>query len=115
ERGLAVVEADALLGGPYLYARLGRFDDARDRLERSKAICRELGIAYGLAEAHVAGAAMEMLAGELDAAERELRDAIGVAKDMGASLYVALYRTQNAHVTAVCNTKNVELARSLGA
>ena len=79
ERGLAAVEADALLGGPYLYSRLGRFDEARDRLERSKAICRELGIAYGLAEAHMAGAEMEMLAGDADAAERELRDAIDVA------------------------------------
>ena len=91
ERGLAVVEADALSGGPYLYARLGRFDEARDRLERSKAICRELGIAYGLAEAPH-GAEMEMLAGDVDAAERELRAAIGVATDMGASRYVALYR-----------------------
>ena len=58
ERGLAAVEADALLGGPYLYARLGRFEEARDRLERSKSICRERGIAYGLAEAHSAGAGM---------------------------------------------------------
>ena len=98
ERGLAAVEADALLGGPYLYARLGRFEEARDRLERSKSLCRELGIAYGLAEAHSAGAGMEMLAGDADAAERELRDAIGVATDMGASRYVALYRTKLARV-----------------
>ena len=92
ERGLAAVEADALLGGPYLYSRLGRFDEARDRLERSKSICRDLGIAYGLAEAHTAGAQMEMLAGDTDAAERELRNAIRIAADMGASRYVALYR-----------------------
>ncbi len=98
ERGLAAVEADALLGGPYLYSRLGRFDEARDQLERSKAICRELGIAYGLAEAHMAGAGMEMLAGDAEAAERELRDAIDVATEMGASYYVALYRTRIAHV-----------------
>ena len=56
------------------------------------------GIAYGLAEAHSAGAGMEMLAGDADAAERELRDAIGVATDMGASRYVALYRTKLARV-----------------
>src|SRR5207244_12959271 len=74
ERGLPAVEADALLGGPYLYARLGRFDEARDQLARSKAICRELGIAYGLAEAHMVGAEMEMLAGDAEAAERELRE-----------------------------------------
>jgi tetratricopeptide (TPR) repeat protein len=98
ERGLPAVEADALLGGPYLYARLGRFDEARDRLERSKTICRELGIAYGLAEAHMAGAELEMLAGDAEAAERELRDAIRIGTDMGASYYVALYRTRIAHV-----------------
>jgi class 3 adenylate cyclase/tetratricopeptide (TPR) repeat protein len=98
ERGLVALEADALLGGPYLYARLGRFEEARDRLERSKSICRELGIAYGLAEAHSAGAAMEMLAGDPCAAERELRDAIRVATEMGASRYVALYRTKLARV-----------------
>ena len=97
ERGLAAVEADALLGGPYLYARLGRFDEARDRLERSKAICRELGIAYGLAEAHMAGAELELLAGDAVAAERELRDAIRVATEMGALRYVALYRTRIAN------------------
>ena len=39
-----------------------------------------------------------MLAGDADAAERELRDAIGVATDMGASRYVALYRTKLARV-----------------
>ena len=94
ERGLPAVEADALLGGPYLYARLGRFDEARDQLARSKAICRELGIAYGLAEAHMAGAEMEMLAGDAEAAERELREAIRVTTDMGALHYVSLYRTR---------------------
>jgi class 3 adenylate cyclase/tetratricopeptide (TPR) repeat protein len=98
ERGLAAVEADALLGGPYLYSRLGRFDEARDRLERSKAICRELGIAYGLAETHMAGAGMELLAGDAEAAERELREAIRIATEMGASRYVALYRIRIAHV-----------------
>ncbi len=114
ERGLAAVEADALLGGPYLYARLGRFDEARDRLERSKAICRELGIAYGLAEAHMAGAEMEMLAGDAEAAERELRDAIRVATDMGASRYVALYRTRIAHVL-VAQGRDEDAARRAGA
>jgi class 3 adenylate cyclase/tetratricopeptide (TPR) repeat protein len=97
KRGLAAIEADALLGGPYLDSRLGRFDVAREKLERSKAICRELGIAYGLAEAHMAGAQMELLAGDAPAAERELRAAIDLATEMGADRYVALYRTRIAH------------------
>ena len=41
---------------------------------------------------------MELLAGDAEAAERELRDAIDVATEMGASYYVALYRTRIAHV-----------------
>jgi len=98
EHGLAAIEADALLGGPYLDSRLGRFDVAREKLERSKAICRELGIAYGLAEAHSAGCEMEQLAGDLVAAEREAREAIRVATEMGALRYVAMYRTELASV-----------------
>ena len=89
EHGLPAIEADALLGGPYLDSRLGRFDEARDKLERSKAICRELGIAYGLAEAHSAGSEMEHLAGDLAAAEREIREAIRVGNRDGC---VALRR-----------------------
>ncbi len=77
ERGLAAVEADALLAGPYIHARLGDFDKARDYLERSKAICRELGLAYGLAEAHMAGGQLEMLAQDPAAAERELHGRFG--------------------------------------
>ena len=118
ERGLPAVEADALLGGPYLYSRLGDFDEARSRLERSKTICRELGIAYGLAEAHMAGAEMEMHAGDAEAAERELRDAIDLATQMGASYYLALYRTRIAHVLAVLGRDDealdeLELARDV--
>ena len=85
-------------GGPYVDARLGDFATARAKLERSKEICRDLGIAYGLAEAHMAGAKLEMLAGELHAAERELRAAIDLAAAMEAEHYVALYRVRLARV-----------------
>ena len=115
EHGLAAVEADALLGGPYLLSRLGRFDEAREQLARSKAICRELGIVYGLAEAHSAGALLECLAGDLEAGERELRDGIDVVTRMGAERYAALYRTQLAHVLVDLGRDDdalVELERS---
>jgi class 3 adenylate cyclase/tetratricopeptide (TPR) repeat protein len=98
EHGLPALEADALLIGPYVDARLGEFGLGREKLERSKAICRELGIAYGLAEAHMAGAELEVLARDLPAAERELRDAITVAAGMGADHYVAMYRLRLARV-----------------
>ena len=98
EQGLPAVEADALLAGPYVDARLGDFELAREKLARSKAICRELGIAYGLAEAGMAGSELEILAGDLLAAERELREAIDVAAGMGASHYVALYQVRLSRV-----------------
>ena len=98
EHGFPALEADALLMGPYVDARLGDVELGREKLERSKAICRELGIAYGLAEAHMAGSELEVLAGDLPAAERELRDAIRVADEMDADHYVALYRLRLARV-----------------
>jgi class 3 adenylate cyclase len=97
-RNLPAVEADALLGGPYVDARLGDFELAREKLARSKLICRELGIAYGLAEAGMAGSELETLAGDLPAAERELRGSIELALDMGAPRYVALYQVRLSRV-----------------
>ena len=98
EHGLPAVEADALLGGPYIHARMGDFELGREMLERSKGICRDLGIAYGLCEAGMAGSEMEVLAGDLAAAERELRDVIDIAAAMEAAHYVALYRVRLARV-----------------
>ena len=46
----------------------------------------------------MAGAELEVLAGDLSAAERELRDAISVAADMEADHYVAMYRLRLARV-----------------
>ena len=78
---------------PYVYARLGRFEQARDRLERSKAICRDLGIAYGLAEAHRPARDGELAgdAGRRAGAPRGDRR----RTEMGASRYIALYRTRS--------------------
>ena len=98
EQGLPAVEADALLAGPYVHARLGDFELGREMLERSKAICRDLGIAYGLCEAGMAGSEMEVLAGDLSAAERELREVIDIATGMRAAHYVALYQVRLARV-----------------
>ncbi len=98
ERNLPAVEADALLVGPYVDARLGNFELARERLARSKEICRDLGITYGLAEAGMAGGELELTAGDLPAAERELREAIDIAVGMGAAHYMALYRVRLARI-----------------
>ena len=98
EHDLPAVEADALLGGPYVDARRGDFARAREKLERSKAICRELGIAYGLAEAGMAGSELEVLAGDLPAAERELREAIDIAAGHGGRHYIGVYQVRLARV-----------------
>jgi tetratricopeptide (TPR) repeat protein len=98
EHHLPAVEADALLAGPYVHARLGDFELAREMLERSKAICRDLGLVYGLCEAGMAGAELEVQAGDLAAAERELREAIGIAAGMDAAHYVALNQVRLARL-----------------
>jgi len=98
EHDLPALEADALLAGPYIDARLGDFVTARVKLERSKAICRDLGIAYGLCEAGMAGGELEVLAGDLRAAERELREVIDLAATMKAAHYVAVYQVRLARV-----------------
>ncbi len=98
EHGLPALEADALLLGPYVDARLGDIALGRGKLERSKEICRELGVAYGLAEAHMAGAELEMLDGDPAAAARELESAIEIAIEIEAAHYVALYRVRLARV-----------------
>jgi class 3 adenylate cyclase/tetratricopeptide (TPR) repeat protein len=98
DHDVAAVEADALLAGPYVHARRGDFELAREMLERSKAICRDLGIVYGLCEAGMAGSEMEVLAGDLAAAERELREVIDIAASIEAAHYVALYQVRLARV-----------------
>jgi tetratricopeptide (TPR) repeat protein len=98
ERALPALEAGALLGGPYVDARVGDFDVAREKLARSRTICRELGIAYGLAEAAMAAGELEVLAGDLPAAERELEEAIALAADMEAAHYVVVYQVRLARV-----------------
>ena len=98
EHDLPAVEADALLGGPYVDARRGDFARGREKLERSKAICRDLGIVYGLAEAGMAGSELEVLAGDLPAAERELREAIDIVKGMEAVHYIGVYQVRLARV-----------------
>ncbi|HEU5212071.1 MAG TPA: AAA family ATPase [Gaiellaceae bacterium] len=98
DRGIPSVEADGLLGTAYVAPRVGDFVLGRQNLERSRVICREFGIVYGLAEAAMAGGELEVLAGDLPAAERELREAINVAANMEAAHYVAVYQVRLARV-----------------
>jgi len=98
EKGYPGVEADALLGGPYLYPLLGRWEEGRAMLARSIALCQQLGIRYGLAEAYWAGARVEILAGDWVAAERLMRDALAIHEEMHAPRYSSMVRAHLAHV-----------------
>ena len=84
EKGFPFLEADAALGGPYLYPMLGRFEEGRELCRRSKATFQELGTMYNVAEACWAGAQLELLAGDTAAAERELRQALDIHEQSGA-------------------------------
>jgi tetratricopeptide (TPR) repeat protein len=98
EKGFPFLEADAALAGPYLYPMLGRFEEGRELLARSKSIFGELGAKYNVAEACWAGAQLERLAGDWAAAERELRDALRIHEEMGTKRYSSYVRAQLARV-----------------
>ena len=90
EKGLPFLEADADLGGPYLYPMLGRFEEGRELCARAKAIFEQLGAMYNVAEACWAGAQLELLAGDAAAAERELRQALDIHVQSSAKRYSAV-------------------------
>jgi tetratricopeptide (TPR) repeat protein len=75
-------EARALLAG--LAAMQGRFDDARVLAEQSCAALEELGAPIWLARARRYAASVELRAGDLFAAERELRASYALFEAAGA-------------------------------
>jgi tetratricopeptide (TPR) repeat protein len=98
EKGFPFPEADGSLVGGYVYPMLGRFEEGRERVARAKAIFEELGVRYNLAEAHWAGAFLELLAHDLTAAERELLTALRIFEEMGGDRYVPMVKARLAHV-----------------
>jgi class 3 adenylate cyclase/tetratricopeptide (TPR) repeat protein len=105
--------AGAMIGG--LAALLGRFDEAREALARSRAILEEFGFRLGLATLPLYAGPLELLAGDPIAAERHLRAGIESLREMGelgrlsteaAFLAQALYAQERyveaEHFTTVC-------------
>lgn len=95
------VEANALLHLGGLHSMQGRFDEGRALYERSKAIRRELGRTRSIATATMRAREIHLLAGDTEAAERELRWGYEALEQVGekaarstlsASLAEALYR-----------------------
>lgn len=94
------LEAFALLESAPLEAMLGHFDEARTLLHRGKAILDDLGLKIAAGGASQEVFDVEMLAGNPEAAEHELRQACEMLEEMGemgflstraASLAQALY------------------------
>ena len=81
--GEAPFEAAALrpLGG--FHAFRGEVDEGRRLVDRSRAILEELGFRWALAAIPFASGAIERLAGDLDAAEREFRTGVELWAGMG--------------------------------
>src|SRR5207247_9909218 len=98
EKGFPFLEAAAAERGASLCPLLGRFEEGRKLLAKSKSIYAELGARDALAWVCRQGARLELLAGDVQAAERELRDSLRIREEMGATRSSALIRLQLANV-----------------
>jgi tetratricopeptide (TPR) repeat protein len=66
-----------------LLAMRGEFDEARARWARARALWDELGMAQNRALRTIDGSAIELLAGDVEAAERELRTGYRMFEELG--------------------------------
>ena len=66
-----------------LRAMAGRFDEARTLYAESVSVYEEFGLRFRRAVRTIVGAEIETLAGDLDAAERELRTGYSMLEEMG--------------------------------
>jgi len=82
-------EALTLRAMAHLEAMLGRFDQARERYRRSRAILEELGWTLQAALTSINSGAVEMLAGDLSAAEHELRNDFLTLERMGERNFIS--------------------------
>jgi len=77
------VEAVVTMAIAVLQARLGRFDDARRLERRSEDLFRELGLSVSRSGVGMYAGTIELLAGDPEAAERELRAAVEALEQLG--------------------------------
>jgi DNA-binding SARP family transcriptional activator len=80
-----------------LVAMEGRFDEARDLLERDRAIIEDVGLAVAAAVASEIWGILEMLAGEAEAAERRLREGYEILEAMGEKSGLSTLAAMLAH------------------
>jgi len=82
-------EALTLRAMAHLEAMLGRFDQARERYRRSRATLEELGWTFQAALTSINSGAVEVLAGDLSAAEAELRTDFLTLERMGERNFIS--------------------------
>ena len=110
-RASRAVEARALRTLGAVRAMQGDFDEARGLVRRSRGILEDLGMRLRAAFASDAAAFVEMLAGEPEAAERELRAGYQSIERLGEQGYLATAAALLAH--AVCAQGRTAIAESL--
>ena len=81
-----------------LVAMEGRFDEARELLERDRAIIEDVGLRVAAAVASEVWGILEMLAGRPDAAERRLREGYDILEAMGEKSGLSTLAAMLAHV-----------------
>jgi tetratricopeptide (TPR) repeat protein len=86
-RGRRWLEAGALMHLGLMQAMRGRFEQARDLVTQSRAICEDLGLAVLAAAIAQISGTLERLAGDPVAAERELRRGYDALEALGESYY----------------------------
>ena len=89
-RGRGRWEAGMLRALARLEARRGRFPEARALLAEGKAIVEELGLRFNLALFALTSGEIETLAGELVAAEHDLRLCYELSRRLGDRQYIAV-------------------------
>jgi predicted ATPase/class 3 adenylate cyclase len=82
-RGNRVVESTFLVSLAGLHAMAGRFEEARELFARGEAIVEELGFKVWLAGFSLVASDIELLAGDLAAAEAHLRRGYQAFEEMG--------------------------------
>jgi class 3 adenylate cyclase/tetratricopeptide (TPR) repeat protein len=72
-----------------LWAMHGEFDRARELIQTARAMFVDLGQTYALASSAESSGLVEMLAGDLSAAEQELRRGVDLLEGMGERAYLS--------------------------
>jgi predicted ATPase/class 3 adenylate cyclase len=89
ERSEPLVEANVLGSYAGLLAMRGDFDEARTAVDRARTIYNELGLLLPLAGLTGVSGTVELLAGEVDAAEEVLREGYDIFSRTGARSFTA--------------------------